>query len=420
MKLKDAFKWLWDEHTQGTKATYKSTTIFQTLPMYVLLVSVTSTCKSKHSLQAFRFCPVIRTLLYFNTCLYSVLYILSFQYLQAAEEALDNAIVAIEPSSLTIHQNRIRSAASLHHTMSALANLIQPLATKLHLATLPLHAHHIIAAFLFYEFVFDFVSPILSKWLFPKTYNGLDRRGRVNWDAHVVSMVQCIIINSMALHVIFTDPAREKATQDWRERLWGYTPEAGRVQGFASGYFLWDVIVSIQHFDVMGFGSLLHGIAAFGITNLGFRPFANYYGINFVLYELSTPFLNIHWFLDKFGMTGTSAQFFNGILLLTSFFGCRLVWGIYQSYLIYSDVWNAWHAATPMATNCARFFRATNLKALMNVPMACKVLPTWLGGFYVGANSLLTVLNMYWFVKMVAAVRKRFSSKQPKSHRKNQ
>jgi len=302
--------------------------------------------------------------------------------------------------------------------MSALANLVQPLATKLQLATLPLHAHHIIAAFLLYQAVFDVGSPILSRWLFPETYNGLDRRGRVNWDAHVVSMVQCLIINGMALYVMFADPERVKADHDWRERLWGYTWMAGRVQGFASGYFLWDVIISIQHLDVMGMSSLLHGIAAFGITNLGFRPFANYYGINFVLYELSTPFLNIHWFFDKFGMTGTRAQLYNGILLLGSFFGCRLVWGTYQSYLIYNDVWTAWHATTPMATSCAKFFRATNLGALINMPMSCKVLPTWLGGFYVVANTLLTVLNAYWFVKMVAAVQKRF--KKPKYEKKAQ
>ena len=30
----------------------------------------------------------------------------------------------------------------------------------------------------------------------------------------------------------------------------------------------------------------------------------NYYGPVFILYELSSPFLNFHWFFDKLGMTG--------------------------------------------------------------------------------------------------------------------
>ena len=54
------------------------------------------------------------------------------------------------------------------------------------------------------------------------------------------------------------------------------------------------------------------------------RPFVNYYGCIFILWELSTPFLNIHWFLDKVNMTGSRAQLYNGYLLLFSFFSSQL------------------------------------------------------------------------------------------------
>jgi len=131
----------------------------------------------------------------------------------------------------------------------------------------------------------------------------------------------------------------------------------------------------------------------------------NCYGLSFILYELSTPFLNIHWFFDKFGMTGTKAQLYNGIALLVSFAGSRLVWGSYQSYLIYGDVWKAWHTIEPYTADCAKF---VGQAAGLNTPVGCKTLPTWLAISYVGANTALSVLNVYWFYKMVAAVRKRF------------
>ena len=51
----------------------------------------------------------------------------------------------------------------------------------------------------------------------------------------------------------------------------------------------------------------------------------NYYGCVFLLYELSTPFLNIHWFCDKLNLTGSKIQLYNGFLLLGTFFLCRLV-----------------------------------------------------------------------------------------------
>lgn len=36
------------------------------------------------------------------------------------------------------------------------------------------------------------------------------------------------------------------------ERVWGYTGATGMIQGFAAGYFLWDVMMSTLHVDVLG------------------------------------------------------------------------------------------------------------------------------------------------------------------------
>lgn len=63
--------------------------------------------------------------------------------------------------------------------------------------------------------------------------------------------------------------------------------------------------------------------------------------MNFILYEISTPFLNIHWFFDKLNMTGSRVQLYNGVVLLMTFLGGRVLWGNYQSICIYSDLWKA-------------------------------------------------------------------------------
>lgn len=118
--------------------------------------------------------------------------------------------------------------------------------------------------------MFRVVSPMLSRWLIPKKYKSFNRRNRLNWDAHMVSMYQALFVNTAALWVIFTDPQRVIQNGDWRERLWGYNGAGGMVQGFAAGYFLWDVIVSAIHLDVMGASSLVHAVCALGVTCIGF------------------------------------------------------------------------------------------------------------------------------------------------------
>ena len=87
-------------------------------------------------------------------------------------------------------------------------------------------------------------------------------------------MVQACFINTLALWVMFKD--KERWAMGPRERVWGYTGATGTVQGFAAGYFVWDVMISIRRFDVHGLGSLLHAISALAVSSLGFVGFVSF------------------------------------------------------------------------------------------------------------------------------------------------
>ena len=152
------------------------------------------------------------------------------------------------------------------------------------------------------------------------------------------------------------------------------------------------------------------------------RPFLYYYCPTFLLYELSSPFLNIHWFLDKLDMTGSIPQLINGIFLLASFAGCRLLWGTYHSVWVFVDVYRAWRhglivpellardaGASPQMEAMLR--KSTGLGSMADEVMiyaAGKDVPTWLALSYAVSNVTLNTLNWYWFGKMVSTVRKRF------------
>lgn len=273
------------------------------------------------------------------------------------------------------------------------------LANQFNLQTLPRHADQILVAAAVYQSLFSVVSPAISRLLVPDVYGKFDERTRTGWNVRVVAFVQACFICVKALSVVFNDPSRRNTSA--QRRLWEYSSQAGAVQAYAAGYFLWDIYVSIRYMHVSGPSALVHAICAFLVTMVGFvsssisyglenfanclqRPFGNYYGVNFVLYELSTPFLNIHWMLDKFGMTGSNLQLYNGLALMASFFGCRLVWGSYQTWLMTTDMLSAWRAG----------------------PVPRILFPT-----YLFANTTLTCLNFYWFSKMVQALRKRFQPK---------
>lgn len=149
-----------------------------------------------------------------------------------------------------------------------LSELVRPMSKRLNLLTLPTHIHEVVFAAALYFFLFYVGSPIISTVLAPQHYSKLSRKKKVNWDAHVVSFFQSILINALALWVMFTD--EERMEMDLDGRMWGYTGAAGLVQAFAFGYFVWDLIITSMNLSVFGIGTLAHAIAALTAYGLGF------------------------------------------------------------------------------------------------------------------------------------------------------
>lgn len=71
-----------------------------------------------------------------------------------------------------------------------------------------------------------------------------------------------------ALYVLFAD--RDRLSETWEERMWGYTGLGGMVQAFGAGYFVWDLQICAVNAGVLGVTDLLHAAVALSIAILGF------------------------------------------------------------------------------------------------------------------------------------------------------
>lgn len=149
-----------------------------------------------------------------------------------------------------------------------LRSLTEPYALKLSSPTLLEHIHEVFLAFAFYQFIHSCLSPWLSRILFPQSYPKLNARTKLNWDIHVVSLVQSVLICAAALWVMFVD--EERWSMSPGERVFGYTGACGLIQAFAVGYFVYDLIVSVVHVRIFGIGLLFHAVSALWVFSLGF------------------------------------------------------------------------------------------------------------------------------------------------------
>ncbi len=146
----------------------------------------------------------------------------------------------------------------------------KPYSEALHLPSLPYHLHEVLGAFVLYQTTQSILSPLLSNLLFPNVYSKLNRRTRINWDVHVVSLLQSLVINTAALWVMFKDQERKDMDNSAVERVYGYTGASGLIQALATGYFVWDLVVSARYLKIFGPGILAHAVTALAVFALGF------------------------------------------------------------------------------------------------------------------------------------------------------
>ncbi|KAI3654270.1 hypothetical protein MP228_000989 [Amoeboaphelidium protococcarum] len=215
------------------------------------------------------------------------------------------------------------------------------------------------------------VSPLLVP-----QYAKLLRQKQIQWDIRVVAFLHSVLISALSL-VVLNDE------QLYRNRLLGYSYISGQVYAIAIGFFTWDLYICIVHYKDYGLGFLVHALSCLLVFLYSMTPFAMYYGAVFLLFELSTPFLNMHWFMIKLQREGSKWYRVNGVLLAVSFFLVRIIYGFYMSFQFLRDL--HYHQAA--------------------VPLFHKTL-------YPLANVVLNSLNLFWFSKILSGMFSSIRSKQ--------
>ena len=118
-------------------------------------------------------------------------------------------------------------------------------------------------------------------------------------------------------------------------------------------------------------------------------------GAAFLMWELSTPFVNIRWLLSAMGRSESRLYMLNGLAMVAMFFCCRNLWGTWCS---------------------VRFFQATQVE--LDHPRPDGFSPAGIWGYRI-ANVSLNALNAVWFYKMATKAAKLLSGDTKGKKKKN-
>lgn len=227
-------------------------------------------------------------------------------------------------------------------------------------------------------FIFYVIAPYLSqKYL--EAYGKFDLITQLLWRGNILSSTHSIVVCSLCLYAFCFEP--------WLS-VNPVSEESVVVRSSCAilvGYMFADTYITVRHFryiDDIGF--IFHHFAcAYGYYAPVIYGVLCYFANYRLMAELSTPFVNMRWVLSTLGYSkADSVYFINGIAMLVSFYGVRILampfyW--YKVYTVYNTVY---------------FNKLGSMRLVLFIP--CFV---------------LDVLNICWGYKMYIGARKTIASK---------
>ncbi|GAB4829578.1 hypothetical protein Ancab_019246 [Ancistrocladus abbreviatus] len=219
--------------------------------------------------------------------------------------------------------------------------------------------------------------------LYFKSYSGLTKAQRIEWNNRGMSTVHAVFIAATSLYFVF----RSDLYAD--ERLAGLVTFRSSslstfVLGVSVGYFTADLGLILWFYPSLGGMEYVihHSLSGIAVAYAMFCGEGQLYTFMVLISEVTTPEINMRWFLDTAGLKKSSAYIINGVMIFLAWLVARILLFVYMFYHVY-----------------------------LHYDQVIKMHP--FGYFLVFVvPSVLAVMNLMWFGKIIKGLKKTLTKKQ--------
>ncbi|GLT59940.1 hypothetical protein SLA2020_327330 [Shorea laevis] len=226
------------------------------------------------------------------------------------------------------------------------------------------------------------LSQLISSF-YIKSYTGLTKMQKIEWNNRGISTIHATFITAMSLYLIF-----------WSD-LYSDQQLAGLVTfrssplstfglGISVGYFLTDLAMILWLYPSLGGIEYVvhHSFSGIAVAYSMFTGEAQLYTYMILISEVTTPEINMRWYLDMAGMKRSSAYLINGVVIFFAWLVARVLLFFYVFYHVYLH----YDQVIQMHT--------FGYLLVLVVPL------------------LLAIMNLVWFGKIVKGLRKTLAKRQ--------
>ncbi|KAJ0247095.1 hypothetical protein HA466_0165530 [Hirschfeldia incana] len=217
-----------------------------------------------------------------------------------------------------------------------------------------------------------------------KSYSALTKMKKIEWNNRGISTLHAIFISLMALNFVFLSDLFSGQRSLQGLVVFRSSPLSIFGLGVSVGYFLADLGMIIWLYPSLG-GSeyiLHHCLSGVAVAYSLFSGEAQLYTYMVLISEVTTPEINLRWYLDISGLKRYKAYLINGVAIFLAWFTARILLFIYMFYHVYVH-----HDQVVM-------MHTIGYLLVFVVPIA------------------LSVMNLMWFGKIVKGLMKTLEKRQ--------
>ncbi|KAL1537587.1 TLC domain-containing protein 4-B-like [Salvia divinorum] len=180
------------------------------------------------------------------------------------------------------------------------------------------------------------LSQLISTF-YSRNYNALTKTQRMDWNNRGISTLHAVFISIMSLYFVF-----------WSELFSDQNHSAGLVTfrnssistfslGLSVGYFLSDLAMICWQYPSLGGPEyvLHHSLSAIAVAYAMYMGEGQLYTYMVLISEITTPWINIRWYLDVSGLKKSTAYLINGVVIFFSWLVARICLFGYMFYHVY-------------------------------------------------------------------------------------
>ncbi|KAK6916925.1 TRAM/LAG1/CLN8 homology domain [Dillenia turbinata] len=177
---------------------------------------------------------------------------------------------------------------------------------------------------------------------YSKSYSGLTKVQKMEWNNRTMSTIHAIFIASISLHFVFWSDLFSDQYADGLITFRSSTFSTFSL-GVSVGYFIADLAMILWLYPSLGGIEFVihHSLSAIAVAYSMASGEGQLYTYMVLVSEVTTPEINLRWYLDTAGMKRSTAYLINGVVIFFAWLVARILlfgYMFYHVYLHYNQV----------------------------------------------------------------------------------